>query len=224
MSQSLTANRKNERLNYDGVTPILSARKYNLTIGLVVVYGVIVNALMCAYLAPAILRINYLALLIGYIVCAIAGTLIAYQSDNPLISFLGYNLVVVPVGAVLTVCLQGYSTNVVGQAFLLTAIITVIMLLAASVFPGFFAGLGKMLFVALIGLIVAGLVCAVLKVYPAVISWVAAVIFSLYIGYDWVRAQQYIRTLDNAVDSALDIYLDVINLFIRLLSMIGDRD
>ena len=150
--------------------------------------------------------------------------MIAYKSENPLISFLGYNLVVIPMGAVLTVCVQGYSPYVVGQALLLTGIVTVIMLLAASIYPAFFAGLGKMLFIALIGLIAAGLICAVLGVYPEIISWIAAVIFSLYIGYDWVRAQQYIRTLDNAVDSALDIYMDIINLFIRLLVILGNRD
>ena len=48
-----------------------------------------------------------------------------------------------------------------------------------------------------------------------------AVIFALYIGYDWVKAQQYVHTLDNAVDSALDIYMDIINLFLRVLMILG---
>ena len=33
----------------------------------------------------------------------------------------------------------------------------------------------------------------------------------------------YPKTLDNAVDSALDIYLDVINLFLRILRILGSR-
>ena len=51
---------------------------------------------------------------------------------------------------------------------------------------------------------------------------IGAVIFSLYIGYDYWKAQQYPKTVDNAVDSALDIYLDIINLFMRILSILGN--
>ena len=53
------------------------------------------------------------------------------------------------------------------------------------------------------------------------IGIVMLVIFALYIGYDWVKAQQYVHTLDNAVDSALDIYMDIINLFLRVLMILG---
>lgn len=53
---------------------------------------------------------------------------------------------------------------------------------------------------------------------------VAAAIFSLYIGYDWVKAQMYVKTVDNAVDSALDIYLDIINLFLQLLRILGSKN
>ncbi len=46
----------------------------------------------------------------------------------------------------------------------------------------------------------------------------------MYIGYDIYRSQQYPKTLDNAVDSALDIYMDIANLFIRILSILGKRN
>jgi FtsH-binding integral membrane protein len=50
-----------------------------------------------------------------------------------------------------------------------------------------------------------------------------ALIFCGYIGLDWHRAQQFPKTLNNAVDSAADIYLDVVNLFVRILSITGKR-
>jgi FtsH-binding integral membrane protein len=37
------------------------------------------------------------------------------------------------------------------------------------------------------------------------------------------RAQRYPKTADNAVDCAVDIYLDIINLFLRLLRILGRR-
>ena len=58
----------------------------------------------------------------------------------------------------------------------------------------------------------------------AAVDWVVAGLFSLYIGYDVWRSQQFPKTVDNAVDCALDIYLDLANLFIRLLSILAKRD
>ena len=59
-----------------------------------------------------------------------------------------------------------------------------------------------------------------LKLYGAVIS---ALIFSCYIGYDWTRAQSGPKTVDAAIDSALSIYLDIVNLFLDLLRIVGDN-
>ena len=56
-----------------------------------------------------------------------------------------------------------------------------------------------------------------------VTDWIAAGLFSLYIGFDLYRSQQFPKTLDNAVDCALDIYLDIANLFIRLLRVMSRR-
>lgn len=214
---------KEARMHMNASDVIVSDRMYNMIIGAVVVYGVLVNAVIVKFMAPLFTGMNPFALLIGYIVLCLAGTLIAARSDSPLISFLGYNMVVVPIGAVLSVCLQGYDTSVITQAFVMTTIVTAIMLIAATLYPGTFAGMGRMLFTALIGLVVAQLVCMLFGVYPTVIAWVAAAIFALYIGYDWVKAQMYVKTLDNAVDSALDIYLDIINLFLQLLRIFASR-
>lgn len=214
---------KQERMYRNQSDVVVSGRLYNLIIGGVIVYGVLINAIIVKLMAPAFISMNPIALLIGYLVLCIAGCTIAYKSDDPLVSFGGYNLVVLPVGAVLSVCLQGYDTGVVYQAFLMTTIVIGVMLVAASAFPGTFAGMGRMLFIAVIGLIIAQLLCMLFGIYPTVISWVATAIFSLYIGYDWVKAQMYIKTVDNAVDSALDIYLDIINLFLQLLRIFGNR-
>ena len=225
MSNGMSAfSNKHERMYSDPSDIIISDRRYNLIIGGVIVYGVLLNAVIVKLLGPVFINMNPFALFIGYLVLCIAGCVIAYRSDDPLVSFGGYNLVVLPVGAVLSVCLQGYDTGVIFQAFLMTTIVTAVMLVAASAFPGTFAGMGRMLFIALIGLVIAQLLCMLFNIYPTFISWVAAAIFSLYIGYDWVKAQMYVKTVDNAVDSALDIYLDIINLFLQLLRILGSKN
>ena len=55
------------------------------------------------------------------------------------------------------------------------------------------------------------------------IDWIVVVIFCGYIGLDWGRANQIPKTMDNAVDSAAALYMDIINLFLRILRILGRR-
>lgn len=52
-------------------------------------------------------------------------------------------------------------------------------------------------------------------------DYVVVLVFSGYIGYDWSKAQQFPRNLDNAIDSAADIYVDIVNIFMRILSILS---
>ena len=72
----------------------ISAVKYNMIIGGLTLYGLIMNMVLCACAGEFVAGINPVALLIGYFVCCIAGSLIAGLSHNPVLSFVGYNLVV----------------------------------------------------------------------------------------------------------------------------------
>ena len=160
----------------------------------------------------------------GYLICVLAGTYISAKSNEPLISFLGYNLVVVPVGLVVSTAVYyygGLSSVVVLQAITYTAGITVVMICLSILKPEFFSKLGGLLFSGLIGLIAVELLLMFFGIQQSFTALIDAVIFSLYIGYDYWKAQQYPKTIDNAVDSALDIYLDVINLFLRILQLLG---
>ena len=76
----------------------------------------------------------------------------------------------------------------------------------------------------LIGLVICEVILLILGFSQEISDWIAAGLFSLYIGYDVWRSQQFPKTVDNAVDSALDIYLDIANLFIRILSIMGRRN
>ena len=117
----------------------------------------------------------------------------------------------------------GIRTAIVTDAFLYTLFITVGMTGAALAFPGLFAKLGGALLGTLIGLVVCELLLLIFRVGQNLTDWIAAGLFSLYIGYDVYRSQQFAKTVDNAVDCALDIYLDIANLFIRLLRLLSRR-
>lgn len=223
--------RKEQRFYQEiGTDKEISARSYNLTIGGVLLYGLLMNAILCyVFSAPermVMLLENYLFLIIAYVVCCIAGIMLSSKSNNPVLSFVGYNLVAVPVGLIVSISVFAYGgigSEIVTQAFVITLLITGFMVAASMYKPEFFEGLGGMLLVCLLGLVVAEIILLIFRVDQVITAWIGAGLFSLYIGYDFYKAQQYPKTVDNAVDSALDIYLDVINLFLRILRILGSR-
>ena len=203
---------------------LISDRVYNGVIIGVLLWGLLVNYVLCALFSESILGVNPAVLLIGYLVMAIVGTIVALHSDNPVVSFLGYNLVVVPFGLVISWFvggLGGMDSQVVTYAFLYTMLIAVGMFACYLIAPQFFSKLGGSLLAVLGGLVLCELVLLIFGVDQVVTDWIAAGIFSLYIGYDIYRSQHYPKTVDNAVDSALDIYMDIANLFIRLLIILA---
>ena len=206
---------------------IISDRVYNLIMVGTVIWGLLVNALICAVVGDVTRMLNPLILIILYIALSFAGIRIAAKSTNPWISFLGYNMMVVPFGFVLSVSVQYYLSvdpGIVTSAFVYTLLITAGMLGAVMAFPKFFAKLGGALLGCLIGVVVCELLLVIFGVDQSVTDWICAGMFSLYIGFDIYRSQQFAKTVDNAVDCALDIYLDIANLFVRLMSVLGKKD
>ena len=227
-SLSVFSARKEERLN-SGVGDQISIRRYNAVMLLTLLWGFLVNTVMVYYFAIPIMRflsgVGPLWIFIGYFVLAIAGIAISARSANPWMSFLGYNLLVLPIGVLLCLILPGIPVAIVTKALLLTGIVTATMTLLGLVAPNVFLGMGRTLFIALIVGILAELVATFLFHYTGTaFDWLFVVLFSGYIGYDVAKSQIYPKTVDNAVDCALDIYLDIINIFIRLLALLSRKE
>jgi FtsH-binding integral membrane protein len=121
----------------------------------------------------------------------------------------------------LAVNVGGFDPSVVWHAVITTAGVTVIMVAAGLLFPQFFAKLGSILFFGLIGVVIGVILSFFVRGVNLPVTVISAGLFSLYIGYDVYRSQQFPRTVDNAVDCAIDIYLDIINLFLDLLRIFG---
>ncbi|MBR5947439.1 MAG: Bax inhibitor-1 family protein [Clostridia bacterium] len=203
---------------------LVSDRVYNGVLLGVLLWGLLVNVVLCTIVHDLYSHVNPIVFLIGYSVCAIAGITISRKSRSPIVSFLGYNLVVVPFGLMLSTVVESYGgidAKIVSDAFLYTLLISVGISGIALIFPKLFEKLGGMLAGILLGLILCEVVLLILGRDQAITCWIAAGLFSIYLGYDVYRSQQFPKTLDNAVDSALDIYLDAANLFIRILSILA---
>lgn len=111
--------------------------------------------------------------------------------------------------------------SIVGQAFFLTAVITGGLSLFAMNTTRDFSGMGKGLLIALVIVIIASVINIFLgsPMLQVVIAGVGAMLFSAFILYD---TQRIIRgEFATPVEAAVAIYLDVLNLFISLLQLLG---
>lgn len=198
----------------------ISERTFFGTLSGFVLYGLLVTY-FATFFAPASLSLVGLVLL--GLVLPIAGCFMA-MSDNFGISFIGYNMITLPFGLVLGPVLNHYAPNVVQNAALLTAMITGVMGFLGVTFPNFFRSIGSALFVALLGLVIVRVIALFVPALNSfgIIDYVAAGIFSLYIGYDMFRATEATRTIGSALKIAVSLYLDIVNLFSSILSILGN--
>ena len=203
----------------------VSVATYNLVIGLVLCWGFLVNWLLVHYIDPArVVGIDIRLFFLGYFGSCLYGAYLFNKSKEPAISFIGYNLVVVPFGFVLNIVVHRYDPDLVLQAIQLTASVTIMMMVAGSLAPEFFRNIQSSITMALLCVIVVEIIqIYVLSMHSDWIDWAVAILFCGYIGYDWGRANRLPKTVDNAIDSAAEIYMDVINLFVRILRIMGRK-
>lgn len=110
---------------------------------------------------------------------------------------------------------------IVAQAFLLTTAIFGIMSIFALRTKKDLASIGKMLFIALIVVVIGSLINLFLgsPILQVIIAGVSAILFSIFIAYD---TQNIVRGLyDSPVTAAVSLYLDFLNLFVSLLQLLG---
>ena len=163
--------------------------------GLVILEFVLLFALFAVKNKPGI----NLAVLFGF-------TFMSGLTITPLLS----NILMMPSGA-----------SIVAQAFLMTSVAFGGISMFAMTTKKDFSGMGKMLFIALIILIV-GSISNIFFQSPLLqlgIAGVGALLFSAFILYD---TQQIIKGgFETPIEAAIALYLDFFNLFVSLLQIFG---
>jgi FtsH-binding integral membrane protein len=204
---------------------IISDSTYNFVIGLTLCWGFFINWLMVTSIEPqAIANVNPWIFFIGYFASCFFGIYLFNKSNKPLVSFIGYNFVVVPFGFIINLVVSNYDAALVTEAIKITGLVTVGMMFLGSMYPKFFQKISGGLTVALFLVIVVEMIeIFVFGIHHGILDWIVVLIFCGYIGYDWSRANQIPKTIDNAIDSAAALYMDIINLFLRILRILGRK-
>ena len=224
---SISKERREERLNTKVDNPI-DVRKYNAVYGGVIAWGLLLTALLFYAFGTQILQVNIIVLVIVVLVGSIGGAIISDASTNPWVSFLGYNIMVLSMGSFVAGCVAnrvrlGYG-EVILPAILYTLAATLGMIVAAVIAPKFFEQIGGMLFGATFGFIAAEALTFFItgSWFSSLVGWFGIILMSLYVGYDFHRAQQFPKSVDNAVDSALDMYMDIAGLFLNIMHVLSE--
>lgn len=205
---------------------IISSRLYNIFIGILLLYGFGINYAMVQTIDPNFISgaIEYILFIVIYFVSCILGIYLV-NTKNTYIGFLGYNLIVIPFGIIINMFVSNYNQNLVENAVLLTGVTTGLMCFAGSLFPKFFKSIISGLTCALIVCIIVECIGGfVFSMHFRLMDWIVALIFCGYIGYDWGKANLIDKTINNALVSASNLYIDIINLFIRILSLSGSSN
>ena len=214
-----------KELRFETSDKEIPRRLYNAIIGVLTLCGIISNIACCALFSKYVMTVKPWVVLIGFIVGVFASMFLIYKSKSVAVNVFGFFLLTAVMGILVSLIAPYYPLPLVLKAFAITALIVGIMIIASITFPNLFLSLGRALFTSLlIFIIIEVLAYLLLGLDTTFFDIVAVLIFSLYIGYDWAKSQKYPPTVKNAVGSAADIYVDIVNIFVRVLNILSRKD
>jgi FtsH-binding integral membrane protein len=204
----------------------ISAQTFYGALTLSLLWGLVLTSVVAFKAIQMGYQPTWAGVLVLGLAVPIIGIVISVKSDNAFVSFIGYNMIVIPFGIIIGPAVNHYSPDVIRNAFAITAAITFFMGFMGTCFPSIFKDMGTPLFLALGGLVIVRIAQIFIPELQSLgfIDYISAGIFTLYIGYDMYRANSVAKTLDNAVDISIELYLDIINLFISILQIFGKNN
>jgi uncharacterized protein len=176
-------------------------------------------------------RANWLILLIAQLGIAF-GIQLGIRRINATAALGAFFVFAATLGLTIGVIVAAYTTGSVVTAFVSASAMFGAAAIYGHVTKRSLAGLGGLLFMGVIGLLVASVINIFLlnDTVSWIISIVGVVIFTALTAYDVQRIQNgdlaiYTGSTEKgAVLGALSLYLDFVNLFLFLLRLLGNRD
>lgn len=164
------------------------------------------------------------------LVFAVSGAINRLSLATATLLFVLYSVVN---GATLSVIFLAYSMPAIIQTFFITAGTFGVMALVGYTTKTYLTSLGKLLFMALIGLVIATVVNMFVGStgFDYILSYVGVLIFVGLTAYDTQKIKQMCMQAPDAGEhmqklallGALSLYLDFINLFLYLLRIFGNN-
>lgn len=177
-------------------------------------------------------KVTFFGLIIAEfaLVFAISGAINRLSLSTATLLFILYSVIN---GATLSTIFFAFSVATIGKVFFITAGTFGAMALVGYTTKTDLTSMGKLLFMALLGIIIA----SVVNIFVAssgldlILSYVGVLVFVGLTAYDTQKIKQMCQTAPDAGEStqklaligALSLYLDFINLFLYLLRIFGNN-
>ena len=177
-------------------------------------------------------KVTFFGLIIAEfaLVFAISGAINRLSLSTATLLFILYSVIN---GATLSTIFFAFSVATIGKVFFITAGTFGAMALVGYTTKTDLTSMGKLLFMALLGIIIA----SVVNMFVAssgldlILSYVGVLVFVGLTAYDTQKIKQMCQAAPDASESsqklaligALSLYLDVINLFLYLLRIFGNN-
>lgn len=149
------------------------------------------------------------------------------QKMNPLTAKLSFLLYSIVTGLTLSIIFVAFEITSIIYVFIITAFVFLLFALLGYFTKIDLSKYSTLLLMGLIGLIITTIVNIFLNntLLDIILNWVGIIIFVGLIAYDIQKIKRYELIIDDqdkaAILGALDLYLDFINMFLRLLSLFG---
>lgn len=206
----------------------ISRRAYNaLTYGLVTVSFLV---LWGTYLFANTGGSGFFSTLPGLIVSLVAtiGSIVLMSvgksKQSVSLSLVGYTIFSLSFGFTVATILTRYNVGTIYYAFGITACLSGIFLIAGVVFPDFFSRLGGVLCLGLIGVLLIEFVAVFFfHANQTIFDYIVIILFCGFLGYDSYVMSSDEPTVPNAIFHASNIYIDIVNILIRVLDILDNR-
>lgn len=168
---------------------------------------------------------QYMLFLVACVLVSVGGAVFAQSNDDVMISVIGGFVCAFAMGVMVGPFVSMYETSSVIYALGLTAGVVFLTGLIGFVIPKDLSGWGTPLFAGLLGLIVISFIAPLFGFEHTltVLDIVGIVLFCGIMMYDMNMARYLDKTLNNAIDVAVNIFLNFANIFIRILSLMGEK-
>ncbi|MCY9861148.1 Bax inhibitor-1 family protein [Vibrio coralliirubri] len=202
----------------------LSRGVFNLLISSLVVAAVVLFFMAASIFEPAqIIAINPTILMIGSLIVAVGGTVMASRCESTVMQVFGFVLVPVALGVASTLWLHSVDGQVLYEAMLMTIAATAVMAILSALFPNFFLKISGILFMTLLVIIVISIVGIFIAGFD--FTWINALsllVFMGLLGVDFVVARNSPPTVGAAISISVSMFIDLINIMMSITSLTDD--
>ena len=161
--------------------------------------------------------------IISFIASLVGAIMIGLSSDNIVLGGVGYLLLSLTLGFTISSFLSYYEFNSIVNAFCMTCAYTAFMTCMGFLFPSFFSRIYGLLFFCLVGILIAAVVGLILGFPMNWLDWFILVVFGGLVAFDSYQMVQDEPTVPNAIHWATELYLDIANILMSMLSVTGNR-